>query len=121
MSETEFQVGDVVEAFGVEGVVSEIDDNEPHYPLLVKFPNGEQDYFAISGKYISWHKEPSLKLIERPKKKVLKTMYQAICKYLTGPRFYITDSLYEDEEMAALAHGRKFIALGPAITFKVEE
>jgi hypothetical protein len=77
--------------------------------------------FLHDGKAYRWHKEPSLKLIERPKKKVTKTMYQAICRYSETVGIYVPDQLYQNESHAKSDLGSVFIALGPAITFEVEE
>lgn len=67
MTEQKFQLNDRVSAFGVEGVVKKVDLVNP--PVGVDFdtyPN--RIYFDSDGKYERWHKEPSLTLIERPKK-----------------------------------------------------
>lgn len=68
-----------------------------------------------------WHKEPSLKLIERPKKKVTKTMYQAILHDRGMTATFVSQLLFNDEDDARQQNPKTFIALGPAITFKVEE
>ena len=61
-----FEIGDEVEAFGVRGVVVEID-------MLVRVLFDERYcYFYKDGKVYSWTKEPSLKLIKKAKKKVKK-------------------------------------------------
>ncbi len=78
MSEQQFQVGDIVEAFGCRGEVSRI-DNTDCWPVDVVFPEvKEQGSFLLDGRDSVWHKAPSLKLIERPKKKVIKwvTLYK---------------------------------------------
>lgn len=63
-----FEVGDIVEAFGVRGKITEI--TEDHlYPIEVLFDNNEGEAFTSDGKQHVWHKAPSLHLIERPKKK----------------------------------------------------
>ena len=69
-----FQIGDIVESHGVIGKIESINDPESDcYPIVVVF---DQDgiinisYYDLNGKSEAWHKEPSLKLIERPKKKV---------------------------------------------------
>lgn len=75
-----FQVGDIVEAFGVRGEIISL-ENSPSYPILVKFYDTgtfwNKAAFIIDGKFEDWHKEPSLKLIERPKKKVKRTYWFA--------------------------------------------
>jgi hypothetical protein len=67
VDKTEFKVGDIVEAFGVRGGVHTICRDEPK--VCVKFDvSGGYVYFCSSGHLEPWHKEPSLKLIERPRK-----------------------------------------------------
>lgn len=64
----QFQVGDIVEAFGVRGKVLEIRDDLV-YGVIVCFEcenNSFQLMFQMNGIYEGWHKAPSLKLIERP-------------------------------------------------------
>lgn len=63
-----FQVGDKVKAFGVEGVVIEIRNNS-YFPIVVDF-NGNIRSFLPDGRNEEFHKEPSLHLVERPKKKM---------------------------------------------------
>jgi ribosomal 30S subunit maturation factor RimM len=64
----EFQVGDIVEAFGVRGKVTEVTAF-----VYVKYdteyaPRTSNNSFLPDGRSCSWHVTPSLKLIERPKK-----------------------------------------------------
>lgn len=61
----EFKVGDIVEAFGVRGVVKRI-GSHPIYPIDVELDFGSSETFTIDGRGYLWHKTPSLKLIERP-------------------------------------------------------
>lgn len=63
-----FQLGDVVEAFGLKGVVDNITDTI--YPIQVLWENNASDTFTREGKLDTHHKEPSLKLLERPVKEV---------------------------------------------------
>lgn len=59
-----FKVGDIVEAWGVRGVVvpNDYDDS-----ICVQFEGHDPVYFFYpDGKEKKWHKELSLKLIERP-------------------------------------------------------
>lgn len=68
----QFQVGDIVEAFGVRGKVLEIRDDLV-YGVIVCFEcenNSFQLMFQMNGIYEGWHKTPSLKLIERPPKEI---------------------------------------------------
>lgn len=118
MSETKFQDGDKVEWAGAEGVVA-VDDGTIRC-LKVKFLDAEPRWFYADGRFEQWHKEPSLKLIERPKKKVAKTMYQVIYGTIDD-EVILSRGLYKDDSDAREAFGSQFIALGPAITFEVEE
>lgn len=69
-----FKVGDIVEAFGLSGIVEAIGNSYGNPPVVVRFEGGETVFFLPDGKYCDWHKEPSLKLIERSKNKVKKTI-----------------------------------------------
>lgn len=60
----EFEVGDIVEAFGVRGVV---EGNALDESIQVRFGT-HVTYFYPDGKAALWHATPSLKLIERPRK-----------------------------------------------------
>ena len=73
MSETKFQVGDEVEGFGLRGKVTMLN----RYGIIDVCWEGTKnvDYFDETGRGETWHKEPSLKLIERPKKKVMKRFW----------------------------------------------
>jgi hypothetical protein len=70
----EFKVGDVVSFGGVEGVIEKIFDND-HYPIRVFFKDGGYARFNSDGYYLYWHKEPLLKFVSRPKKKVKKDIW----------------------------------------------
>lgn len=72
-----FKVGDVVEAFGCRGEVTRISPDDV-YPVLVEFNGNDTHYdsFTTEGKSGVWHKEPSLKLIERPEEKIELTWSQ---------------------------------------------
>lgn len=67
-----FKVGDIVEAFGVRGAVGVVYESSD-FPVECSF-NGHIFWFNREGMASSWHKTPSLVLIEHPKKKVLKTV-----------------------------------------------
>ena len=72
MNETKFQVGDIVRAFGVRGEVKGFIPGPTRYnPTLihVELEGGFERHFLLDGRHLHWHKESSLKLIERPKKK----------------------------------------------------
>lgn len=68
-----FQKGDIVEAFGLRGKVV-FTYSKGHYSVKVKYDTGSFDDFTSHGLYANHHKEPSLKLVERPKKKIKKTV-----------------------------------------------
>ncbi len=68
----EFKKDDIVEAFGVRGVVTTT-ENPIHeiYPIEVKFDKGLRYInFMTDGRSSEWHKIASLKLVERPKKEL---------------------------------------------------
>jgi len=60
---SEFKVGDKVEWCGVEGEVTRI-CNRDLCPLEVAFTDTTST-FSLDGRYLDWHKEPSLKLIKQ--------------------------------------------------------
>jgi hypothetical protein len=70
----EFKVGDKVSAFGVEGEVISLDEKN-NYPITVEFDDDHLSFFMIDGRASAWHLEPSLKLIEKAKKKVKKKFW----------------------------------------------
>lgn len=65
----DFQVGDVVEAFGVKGIVTNIDYTLSMFPVCVSFDQKPMRFMS-DGKYLDWNKAPTLKLLERPVKEV---------------------------------------------------
>lgn len=70
-----FQVGDIVEAFGIKGKIVAIDTTYPEsLPVEVVFNNEQKmkEWFALDGRESLWHITSSLKLIDRPIKKVKK-------------------------------------------------
>lgn len=86
-----FKVGDKVRAFGVNGVVESI-DTDYSYPVRVRHENGEYTCFTTEGNHFYWSKEPSLVLVERPKKLV--KLYQYAFKSITdtwniSTRYYL--------------------------------
>ena len=74
-NKTVFEVGDIVEWCGIKGKIVFIYSESTRYPILVRFDNNEEKPFAKDGKYYDWHLEPSLKLIEKAKKKVKKRFW----------------------------------------------
>lgn len=99
---TEFQVGDKVEWCGVNGRVDGVDSGEPRVRAVF---DSEVYYFYSNGKEYSWHKESSLKLISRAKRKVM--MYPALVKSFNG--FTVTADIYCNELSAGDCWGLKFV------------
>lgn len=100
--QTNFKVGDEVEAFGVRGSVSEIVRDICRYPLRVAFEitpaHTTNSYFTMDGKLDTTHKEPALKLISRPEKFVEKTFYRAVIKSDWSSSITTTQILYKSKE-----------------------
>jgi hypothetical protein len=90
-----FQVGDQVSWCGAKGVVVDIEEDMT-YPVVVMFLGGSRR-FTASGKYLDWHKTRSLKLVDRPKKKVKKTVerWMSISSDQV-PCFYLTQQIAEE-------------------------
>lgn len=67
----EFQVGDICEFGGVEGVISEVRDvPEYKYPVFWKsICENHGNFFTLDGRLATWHSKPLLNFIRRPKKK----------------------------------------------------
>ena len=124
----EFRVGDVVEAFGVRGRVTDIKTSIRTwaYPVLVTFDLKDEndisyvDYFNMEGKRSSWHRVPDLKLISRPKK-VKKILYEAVIK--SSMYFERSRILFENIEDVKKAYGNPIgeIYLVNPIEIEVEE
>jgi hypothetical protein len=89
-----FKVGDIVEAFGFRGAVTDVHDDgtvNVYFGAIRKSEN-----FYSTGHLFRWHKEPSLKLIERPKKKVKKIIERWINVYEDG----LAGIVYDSEQRA---------------------
>jgi hypothetical protein len=69
---TEFQIGDIVECAGVRGTVVSVSDDDISDPVEVRFEYKTFESFTLNGRTKHWHLKPSLILIERPKKKVIR-------------------------------------------------
>lgn len=82
-NKTVFDLNDRVTAFGIEGVVISVDFAKD-YPIKVDFYNGKYPTFTKDGKLYNWHLEPSLKLIEKAKKKVKKKIEAWACIHKDG-------------------------------------
>lgn len=65
---SEFQVGDIVYAKGFGKGFVEQEYGSSISVLFGEFKN-HKIMFDKNGKYMSWHEEPILELVERPKKK----------------------------------------------------
>lgn len=68
---SDFKVGDIIEAFGLRGVIRKINPTAA-YPVFVEYEDGFADYFRLDGRKDRWHKTASLVLVERPKPKIVK-------------------------------------------------
>lgn len=62
-----FQIGDIVEWCGVEGVVRLLDAS-PTYPLKVEFQDTHKISFTPDGRFFIWHIKPSLVLVSGKRK-----------------------------------------------------
>lgn len=120
--EPQFQVGDIVEAFGVRGTVHSVFGEDGGLRVAVKFDVdlGYVPTFSRDGLFRDWHKTPSLKLISRAKKKVKKFGYLAIVR-TSQKNKYVTDILYDSYEDAKNNFKDRFVALGPKIEWTEEE
>ena len=87
------EVGDLVEGYGSEGEVTAADNCLSYPTITVWFKHADiTRWFLPDGSVESWHKIPSLKLIEKkikPKRKV--TLYRYTHVYDHSPRIYQSD------------------------------
>lgn len=103
--EPKFQVGDKVSWMGSLGRVTTINtiNHDGGYKVRVSFFNGEVCYFYENGKYLDWHLEPSLILVERkkPKPKMVR-YYRCWFQRVVGVIFrgHIYDSWHDSIESA---------------------
>jgi hypothetical protein len=74
----EYQKGDIVEAFGVRGKVTNIIQTTVIVDFFLEDKRIVTMNFYSNGTLYYWHKEPTLKFISRPKKKVKKTFYTIV-------------------------------------------
>jgi len=83
-----WKVGDRAKAFGVMGVITCLStclSTVEEEPLWQKDDDKSISYwFTKDGRYASWCKEPSLIFVERPKRKVTKTIERWVNVYLWG-------------------------------------
>lgn len=96
--EQKFEVGDIVEAFGVRGIVINKHFGQ-NYELIVEFESGVRCSFTSDGRVYLWNKEPSLKLISRAKKKEKKILKGWVNVYPFKKGLRKSD-LYLDKEEA---------------------
>ncbi len=105
-----FQVGDIVEWCGVSGVVI-TSKSTKDYPIECNFKGSVRPLaFTSDGRYYDWQ-EPSLKLIERPKKKI--KMYKVLFKMLEYiNQFQVSGDHYADkEDFESRNYSKQFIQL----------
>jgi hypothetical protein len=118
--ETKFLINDVVEWCGVRGKITIIRDSHL-FPLECIFNDAHLAHFTSDGKAYVWHKEPSLNLIERPKKKV--KMYRVL--FQRGADFGVSHGVYTSEDTFNRHNnnelGYKFIQLIKESEIEVEE
>lgn len=116
-----FKIGDKVSDHGRDGVVTGTEDDTyiGFFPLTVHFSKGGFDCYTFDGRAHEDHIEPSLKLLERIKSKKMVMMYQAIIR-LKGS-YSMLDKLVLNEMHGMQLHGDQFVALGPAVTFEVDD
>lgn len=95
-AEFEFQKGDIVEAFGLRGVVTYTDTitNDISVEVKTEYDNITRYLlFTKDGKAEKFHKTPSLKLISRPKAVKKVTMYPVLVQPESDIPF-ISDELF---------------------------
>ncbi len=96
---SEFRVGDIVEAFGVRGTVVRYPPEGGPYCVKVDFTGGGRDAFTEDGKAGTWHKEPSLKLISRVKKKKKITVWVGLgFKNIVSGRIFYESHAVENKD-----------------------
>lgn len=97
--EPKFKVGDKVRAFGIDGVVTGTTSF-----ITVSFPSKEMNFvFLPDGRTREWHNDPSLVLVERPKKKVKKHGWVNIFGLDAAPGQTFSSRVYTSCEDAAEA------------------
>lgn len=111
-----FQVGDIVEWCDVRGVVENTSGMSSY--VQCKFGDIRKQTFTSDGKLCTWHIVPSLKLIERPKKKVKR--YKVL--FQDGVDFVVSLGRYKSEEDFRMSNINKlFIQLIKESEIEVEE
>ena len=107
-----FKVGDIVEAFGVRGVVTTVNGNGNCEVRFSKPAPLMESWFFKDGRLSDWHAAPSLKLIERPRK-TKKVKVWVNCG-LIGSMTYPVVYTHPSEEVA------RNCALNDSVTQQIE-
>ncbi len=99
-SDTNFEVGDIVDWMGSLGVVK-CTEHSGDYPIECSFMYGigllHTHFFTAKGRALYWHKGVSLKLIHKAKKKITVECWVNVLKYGTT----ICYNTKKDAEFAA--------------------
>lgn len=94
--ETEFEVGDICEAFVAKCEVIDVNiDSCSGYTVKIRYINDDKNThtFTKDGRLINWHKKPSLILIEKAKKEPkYEILYEYICNHGYS-RFFSSEGL----------------------------
>lgn len=94
MSEQKFKVGDIVKGLGFERGVVVDNNNYLSYPLKVDFG----DYCCIrltsDGKYHKYAPHPAIELVERPNKKIKKTLFKFFYTSTVNNKKVVIESSY---------------------------
>jgi hypothetical protein len=106
---SKFKVNDKVRAFGINGFVSSLDGAMKDREVKVVFDNFRVEYFSGDGRASEWHNEPSLELIDRPKRVTKKKLYIAVKHELDSASVY-------GGHMASLAYPERRLAEGQFIS-----
>ena len=104
--ETKFELCDKVRAFGVDGVVNRIDR---HMGVSVRFINGTLKWFICDGRAESWHKEPSLILVEKAKKEEPVIQWYSVLAHIKGskvPTPYGQPYMCEEDFLSTIGYAR---------------
>ena len=99
--EIKFKVGDIVEFGGMRGVVSNVTEDD-FYPTKCDFETGTSSTFTCDGKLAHFHKEPLLKLIERPQEKTAYYKWRLYFKNgeIIEPAYFLDESLIAGDSEA---------------------
>lgn len=113
----EFKVGDKVDWLGLKGKIISIKQmGFSNYPVIVDF-GVVKESFTVDGRWIE-EQQPSLKLIERPKKKVKKEIQVWVNVY--GGEGYLGKVYLSNEEADEMNRARIALATG-TLTYEVDE